>query len=130
VDNAKGEFYTPDRGEVIGAGVVRQFFGVEGFVNASPDPKKVRKFIELKPEQYGEISAAPDVEVLIVPVRWPDKIDAAQHPVPARKGLNPWHYVATNPTNNPGRFDLWAEFVDGNRVKLIGNWNRDILDKP
>jgi hypothetical protein len=31
--------------------------------------------------------------------------------------------VSTNPTNNAGGFDLWAEIPVGrDRVKIIGNW--------
>lgn len=139
VDNATREFFVPDRSEVIHADTVSQFFRLEGFVNSVPstgdlaaDTRKVRKFIELKSEQFGELSRNPDVEVLTVPVRWPLNPSAAvgAAPVPSQPGLNPWRYVSTNPTNNPGRFDLWAEFVDGKQVKIICNWNKDILDRP
>jgi type II secretory pathway pseudopilin PulG len=139
VDNRTGEFFTPDRSEAITAEVVRQYFGVEGFVNTVPstgdlaaDTRKVRRFIDLKSEQYGEVSSQPDVELLVVPVRWPlnPKPGVGPAPVPAKPGLNPWRYVSTNPTNNPGRFDLWAEFVDGDKVRMICNWNRDIIDRP
>ncbi len=145
VDNNAREFFTPDRSEVISAANVRNFFGVDGFANSVPstgdmaaDTRKVRKFIELKSEQFGEISTQPDVEVLTIPLRWPlnppkDTLEMRTRlaqPVPSRPGLNPWRYVSTNPTNNPGRFDLWAEFVDGKTVKMICNWNQDILDRP
>lgn len=139
VDNQNRLFFTPDRSETITADAVTQFFGVEGFVNTVPstgdlaaDSRKVRKFIELKSEQFGELSENPDVEVLTAPVRWPLNPPEAIGPGPVanRPGLNPWRYVSTNPTNNPGRFDLWAEFVDGRRVKIVCNWNKDILDKP
>ena len=50
---------------------------------------------------------------------------------------NPWHYNSSDPTNNPGKFDLWAEFQlarqgnvqtdeNGRRYVeyyVIGNWN-------
>lgn len=39
--------------------------------------------------------------------------------------FNPVRYVSTNPTNNQGRFDLWAEFeVGGVRVR-VSNWEKD-----
>jgi prepilin-type N-terminal cleavage/methylation domain-containing protein len=136
VDNQTGEFFTPDRGEAIRASDILQYFGVEGFVNAVPstgdmaaDARKVRQFIELKPNQHGALSTQPGVEVLVVPVQWPLNEPPGTHPVPSRLGLNPWRYVSTNPTNNPGRFDLWAEFVDGKRVRIICNWSSEILDK-
>jgi prepilin-type N-terminal cleavage/methylation domain-containing protein len=137
VDNQRGVFFTPDRSEEIGVQTVRDFFGVEGFVNAVPstgnlaaDTRLVRRFIELKSEQMGEI--VPNVAVLTAPVRWPlnPRPEVGPAPVPSKPGLNPWRYVSTNPTNNPGRFDLWAEFVDGTSVKIICNWNQGILDKP
>ena len=55
-----------------------------------------------------------------------------------KMGLNnPWHYNSSDPTNNPGKFDLWAEFQlarqgnvqtdeNGRRYVeyyVIGNWN-------
>jgi len=119
------EYRTPDRSETIRPVTVQQFFGVEGFANASMEPGSVRSFVEFKDKQYGEISSRPDVEVLVVPVAWPLSRTADQPtPVP---GLNPWRYVSTNPTNNPNSFDLWAEWVDGKEIKIICNWNKDVL---
>ena len=56
--------------------------------------------------------------------QWPLNIPVAQHPVPLNKGLNPWRYVSSNPTNNPGSFDLWAEIVVKGQKKIIGNWKQ------
>ena len=53
---------------------------------------------------------------------WPTGLPANQQPIPSNPGLNPWRYVSTNPTNNPGRFDVWAEIREGNRTNIIGNW--------
>jgi prepilin-type N-terminal cleavage/methylation domain-containing protein len=39
--------------------------------------------------------------------------------------VNPWRYNATNPTNNPGEFDLWADIVVGNEFITIGNWKEE-----
>jgi hypothetical protein len=36
---------------------------------------------------------------------------------------NPWRYNSTNPTNNPGKFDLWLEIRVGEEYEIIGNWN-------
>lgn len=39
--------------------------------------------------------------------------------------FNPVRYVSSYPTNNQGRFDLWAEFeVGGVRVR-VSNWEKD-----
>ena len=129
VDDRSATFRTPDHQESIGSAVVKQYFNVDGFMNSGADPKEVKSFLpKLKPDRYAEISSKPDVEVLVVPVAWPKT--RTDHPVPAVKGLNPWRYVSTNPTNNPGRFDLWAEFVEGRKIKVISNWSRDIFEKP
>jgi prepilin-type N-terminal cleavage/methylation domain-containing protein len=133
LDNAQRLFYSPDHGDALTSQQVQSLFNLEGFVNASPDPRRVRKFIELRPEQYGLVSASPEAHVLVVPVAWPlnpDQRGLPPAPLPNRPGLNPWRYVSTNPTNNPGRFDLWAEFVDGKTVRMISNWHRDIVDRP
>jgi prepilin-type N-terminal cleavage/methylation domain-containing protein len=34
----------------------------------------------------------------------------------------PWHYNSSNPTNNPGAFDLWVEIPVGPKKILVGNW--------
>lgn len=55
-------------------------------------------------------------------VGWPLNLPIAQQPVPSNPGLNPWRYVATNPTNNPNSFDLWAEIIVKGERRIIGNW--------
>ncbi|MBN8246962.1 MAG: type II secretion system protein [Verrucomicrobia bacterium] len=96
---------------------------------------------EFKPGQFAEIfrNRSPgyvDLEVLAVGysgdasgkkgsgVPWPPAVAPNQHPIPTNPGLNPWRYVSTNPTNNPGRFDLWAELPTGRTSPplIIGNW--------
>ena len=41
----------------------------------------------------------------------------------AAKVVNPWRYNATNPTNNPNSYDLWAEIRVGDDTLIIGNWD-------
>jgi prepilin-type N-terminal cleavage/methylation domain-containing protein len=38
-------------------------------------------------------------------------------------GNAPWQYNITNPTNNPGGFDLWVEIVVGPKKFVVGNWS-------
>jgi hypothetical protein len=133
VDNANGTFRTVEGNEEISSAGVKQVFGVEGFANAAPrgsDLKSVRRFFKPEARQYAELSRNPDAEVLVVPQKWPLNPPAGIPSPTAVRGLNPWHYVSTYPTNNRNSFDLWAEYVDGNRVKIIGNWSKDVLDKP
>ncbi len=128
VDNVKKEFRPLNRQETISSDTVESFFGTKGFVNSSIDPKQVKSFMSFKTGQYQELSSNPDVELLVVPVPWP----AGRPDQPCadnKKGLNPWRYVSKNPTNNPTTFDLWAEYVDGTKIKIICNWTKEILEK-
>ena len=36
--------------------------------------------------------------------------------------ISPWRYVSTQPTNNPGKFDLWIEVSLNDRQIVVGNW--------
>lgn len=56
-------------------------------------------------------------------IAWPLNNPKFPPPVPTNPALNPWHYVSTNPTNNPTSFDLWAEIIVKGERKIIGNWN-------
>ena len=95
---------------------------------------------EFKPGQYAEIFRSKsdpgytDLEVLVVGFSgdasgkkgggffWPPRSPITEHPVKTNPGLNPWRYVSSNPTNNPGRFDLWAEIRERDRTNIVGNW--------
>ncbi len=37
---------------------------------------------------------------------------------------SPWNYRSTNPTNNPGSYDLWIDLVAGGKTNRIANWNK------
>ena len=129
-----------DDGDGIRSAELQTWFGREGILNAKPHELRNRLFVtDFKEGQYAEVfrnrtdAAYADIEVLAVGffsdasgkrangLFWPN--NRTDHPVPSNKGLNPWRYVSTNPTNNPGSFDLWAEIPVGrDRVKVIGNW--------
>ena len=126
-----GTFRSPNRSEKFGSFTLQQYFGVDGIENAGTTAKEVKPFISLKSGQYAAIKAASPIEaeldVLVVPVPWPLNRTADQPTsVP---GLNPWRYVSTQPTNNPASFDLWAEYVDGAKVKVICNWSEGVLER-
>jgi prepilin-type N-terminal cleavage/methylation domain-containing protein len=40
---------------------------------------------------------------------------------------NPWRYNSSNPTNNPGTFDLWVDVLIGGKTNRISNWRRQPL---
>jgi hypothetical protein len=37
-------------------------------------------------------------------------------------GKVPWRYNVSNPTNNPGSFDLWVELDIAGKKEIVGNW--------
>ncbi|MGI8966592.1 MAG: type II secretion system protein [Limisphaerales bacterium] len=116
-----GDFETVNAGEKISKITAQTVFGRGGFANSQPG--NVHNFFkQLKAGvQYRPYLMTP-VQVLVVPVEGPNDFPS---PDPANpKPLNTWRYVSTNPTNNPGRYDLWAEFVVGGKTNLIGNWNQ------
>ena len=39
---------------------------------------------------------------------------------------NPWRYNSSNPTNNPGAYDLWVQLSISGKTNLICNWNKQI----
>ena len=136
VDDRSRVFRARDRQQGIPIVSVQNFFHADGFVNAGTNPKEIKSFLpSLKASQRRTISIAPnpDIEVLAVPVDWPANNPSFSPPfnstVPQIRQVNPWRYVKTNPTNNPDSFDLWAEFVEGGKIKVICNWSKDVLDR-
>lgn len=136
-----GYFVTPDDNLRISPTWVESVFRREGFVNAATVDQR-RKLLRhpFKLAQHAQIyrhstdSGYKPLEVLAVGFAgdatgrrndgfaWP--LDDPQQPIPTNPGLNPWHYVSTNPTNNPGTFDLWAEVKVRGKIKIYGNWKQ------
>jgi prepilin-type N-terminal cleavage/methylation domain-containing protein len=104
-------------------------FGQGGFVNCTKgggddNTQAAKKFlVELKPAQYGEIAPGSNIRLLACSVKWPDNNTS---PILTSPGLNPWRYVSSSPTNNPGEFDLWVDIIVGSKTNRISNWS----DKP
>jgi prepilin-type N-terminal cleavage/methylation domain-containing protein len=45
--------------------------------------------------------------------------------------INPWRYNSSNPTNNPGSYDLWIDVMVGSVTNRICNWNaKPLLNQP
>jgi len=135
VDESKGMFHARDREQRFSTVPVKAFFNRDGFVNAGANPKELKSFISLKASQRRAISSltpGPEIEVLAVSVDWPPNYPSFtpfNSTDPQIRRVNPWRYVSTNPTNNPDSFDLWAEFVEGGKIKIICNWSKDVLDR-
>ncbi len=103
---------------------------VSGFVNSSrqaddDEAKKAKSFLPpLKADQYAEvqINKLGPIRLLNCTVKWP----SARTPIiPGYPSANPWHYNSSNPTNNPGSYDLWVDVVIGGKVLRFNNWSKE-----
>ena len=145
-DRATGVYRVGAGGEGISRATYNAVFGagtnVPGIFNSSESRANIRNFLAASRESHVEHikESPPDafhLDALAVPVRWPishPKADTDLRFVPPLDGfasvgpgvdqrwVNPWRYVSSNPTNNPGEFDLWAEIVIGDEIVVIGNW--------
>ena len=43
-----------------------------------------------------------------------------------QQDLNPWRYNSSNPTNNPGSYDLWIQLSIAGQTNLICNWTKQV----
>jgi prepilin-type N-terminal cleavage/methylation domain-containing protein len=84
-------------------------FGIEGFVNTSPDKSEVDNFFKagLNP---SDIRTENKVKILIAPYKGEGG------------DLAVWHYNSSKPVHNPGEYDLWTEIIMGGKKEIIGNW--------
>ena len=140
--STRGTFKDPMSGNIMSPKLIKERFGVDGFVNGSKSKSELKKFYEPRPEnvrhlseQHGEDDEghghkshhSDEVHVLCVPSPWPVSRD--DQPVYIRgkmaKSVNPWRYVSGRPVNNIKKFDLWAEYVIGDEVWIISNWRSE-----
>jgi prepilin-type N-terminal cleavage/methylation domain-containing protein len=107
--------------EQIALTTIQSIFNLGGFANSNPE--SVKNFLPgLKPQHYREVEEAPlDVEFLVVGSPGPNDFPAPSQSS-NKNPINTWRYVSTNPTNNSGSYDLWAEIVVGGQTNVIGNW--------
>jgi len=129
-------------GNVMAPKLIKEHFGVDGFVNGSKTESALKKFYEPRPESVRHIREGHEDEdngqahkshhcdelhILCVPSPWPLSRD--DEPVrldgKAAKGVNPWRYVSSQPVNNVQQYDLWAEYVVGDEVWVISNWKSE-----
>lgn len=133
----------------------RQAFGnnnLAGIYNSSASAANTKNFLKaarstqtrrITLDSYPQVSPFT-YTALVVPVafpvnHWKTRLDPTDPQYDARffpplhsyssdplvQAINPWHYNTTNPTNNPGEFDLWADIVVGDDFITIGNWKEE-----
>lgn len=118
-------FETKDGSAQISGVNVQSEFGRGGFVNCTrtaneDDSKPAKKFlVELKPGQRAD--KANGIRLLTCSVNWPLNLGNG---VTGEPEINPWRYNATNPTNNPGGFDLWVDIYVGGKTNRVSNWSK------
>lgn len=97
---------------------VKEFFQIDGFRNCARSPDKIIPFLKMDVSPARQLHDDPDVfavgfqvtSLAIAPdVYWEFQTTS-------------WRYVASAPTNNPGKFDLWIELTACGRTFRIGNW--------
>jgi prepilin-type N-terminal cleavage/methylation domain-containing protein len=116
--------------QIQASDVPTAFSGVGGFVNCSKpgggeDASVARNFLpDLKPNQVWlrYTNANVGVNLLIGSVGGPD----AQYQPLGQPDLNPWRYNSSNPTNNPGSYELYIQLVIGKQTNLICNWTKQV----
>lgn len=119
--NSTNRCYQLGRMEAADAKYVKDFFQCDGFKNCDENGRSVTRF--LPPPPGGDMAIRqfhddPDVYVL--------GCNISDATIPAEVvwefDFSSWRYVASSPTNNPGKFDLWVEVQTKNRSVTIGNW--------
>jgi len=135
-DRASDAYQVGATSEQISRQAYQAVFGnnqnVAGIYNSSESKANIVNFLSgSRAGQTEHVNESPHVDVLVAPVRWPLNHSKSRPgggfdprfiaPFPG-SDANPWRYVSSNPTNNPGEFDLWAEIVIGDEIVVIGNW--------
>jgi prepilin-type N-terminal cleavage/methylation domain-containing protein len=99
--------------------------GVGGIVNCSKfkageEAQPAQNFLhDLRPNQTAVVG---NVTLLVASVGGPD---ASYAPL-GTADVNPWRYNSSNPTNNPGTYDLWVQLVIIGKTNLVCNWSKTV----
>ena len=119
-------------------GTFQNYFGlrVSGFANttrASGDEGVFAvNFLKgaLRPDQVATLPQGQ--KAIVTSLRWPDGHPYQPVPGLAYKGINPWRYNSSNPTNNPGTYDLWVDVIIDGKTNRFGNWSKEpvLVSKP
>jgi len=128
--NKAGEFQTLDGSAQISAGNANATFGVSGFMNCSKpgadesSPRGQNFLPDLKPGQVATLytNANDVVKILVSSDNGPD----GDYQPMGVTGINPWRYNPSNPTNNPGSYDLWIQLAIAAKTNLICNWTTQV----
>lgn len=117
-------YKTLDGSETIQVAQVAQAFGpnVSGFVNTTKgggdETASAKSFLKgLKPGQSETVTNnGVRTRLLTCSVTWPANTPFEE--------INPWRYNSSNPTNNPGSYDLWVDILIRGKTNRISNWSQ------
>lgn len=121
LDASANTYRTLNGLDTVDRALVGAAFNLGGFLNASTEATEVKNFGKnIQSNQVINVSlpGGGAVKVPLVPVRGPGPFGEPD------TVTNTWRYNSLNPTNNPDSYDLWAEILIGNEVRVIGNWKR------
>jgi len=131
-DVNNGVFNTLDNSAQISRvnGDLNNTFGVSGIMNCSKpgadesSPRGQNFLPDLKPGQVATLYTNGNdvVKILVSSDNGPD---GDYQPVGVT-GINPWRYNSSNPTNNPGSYDLWIQLAIAAKTNLICNWTTQV----
>jgi type II secretory pathway pseudopilin PulG len=129
VSNSAPYFASPVAHDMLSTNAVTSVFNLGGFINSSADTNEVQNFFGSRTLNSGNAWLAVTnlygsfviFVALGVPVQGPVQLQS-----PTRAGIiNPWHYNSSNPTNNPGSYDLWMDFISQGKTNRVSNWSKD-----
>ena len=119
-------FKTMDGNYSITAAQLGALCGLSGLVNcargAGDTAVPAKSYLtDLRSTQvaYTNISGV-NVPFLVTAVGGPDQ---NYNPL-GIPGANPWRYNSTNPTNNPGAYDLYLQLKINGKMYLVNNWSK------
>ncbi len=120
--NAYKSFVNRDQ---LTANQITAIFGVAGFINSSPDTNELQNFVGAVAKSgmtasFNSGGATFTIFGISMSGSLSNQLTSADGKI-----INPWHYVSTNPTNNPDSYDLWMDVLYNGRTNRISNWSKD-----
>jgi hypothetical protein len=110
--------YTPQGLDDADELAVRSYFQSNEFKNFGARADQVTQFLRPESLLARKVRKGPD---LYLPGSHLADVGFAPG-VFEQFQITSWRYVASSPTNNPLKFDLWVELKAGGRGYTLGNW--------
>jgi prepilin-type N-terminal cleavage/methylation domain-containing protein len=116
-------YFSATSGDTLPVANVTNIFDVGGFVNASTDPSQVKNYFAAanKSARTGKVvTNGVTVTVVGVVIQGPIQLPTTNY-----QTISPWFYNSSNPTNNPGSYDLWMDVYYSGKTNRISNWSQN-----